>query len=203
MALQIPENIGNPSKMTIGLKKNTNVVQSAFNRSKQVVELVGGGWVMSATWDILRPDQIPAMRSFLTAISGGTETFYFSDVSAPKPAVEIAGVFNVITNPNIGTIRISTPHFSQKVLSAGDYIAIPVAGGEYEYKMILFDVVTGVSGEADVTVRPVIRETVAIGQPIVYENPKGEFITTDDFSDWGIQSPVISTSVTINATEYF
>lgn len=203
MPLVIPEILKNPSRISFALRKNTNVSKSAFDRSRQVVELVGGGWVASATWDILSDEQVPAMRSFLTAISGGVESFYFSDVSAPIPQTGITGAMTVTGTPNIGTISVSTTHNSTKIFSAGDYIAIPITGGEHEYKMVLYDAVTGVTGEADIVVRPVIRGSVAVGLPLVYNNPTGVFLTTDDYSQWSIDAPLYSQSITINAEELF
>lgn len=202
MPIHFPSTLPNPSTMSMGIEHNVQSTTSPFTGARQTYELNGAKWKFSATWDIITPEDVPTFRAFLARLRGGASQFYYSDVSQTEPLGSMNTNAVVTSSPSDESIVVSTPQGSETIFRAGDYIEVPIDGGENEYKMVLEDVATDAAGDATIEFSPQLRGSVDIGENVVYSSPAGVFVVDEKASAMNISAPYNGESVTISATEW-
>jgi len=202
MAIQFPTNIPNPSELTFTLRSNVQRSKSTFTKSRQIAELLGSHWIFSATWGVVTPEMIAPLRAFLVSLRGGVMPFQYSDISAPRPNGLIGTPASIVGFAGLNTLEIATAQPETKVFNAGDYIQIEVDGGEgYEYKMIIDDVTTDISGNAFVAIEPHFRHDPIIGSTVIHDNPVGVFVHDENDHAWNVSAPMVGDGFTISGSE--
>lgn len=186
-----------PDSLNFGIKYNTQVSSTSLSGIVQTVELPGARWFGSMSFRDMSPTDSAALKAWLMELRGAAGRFYYGDISAASPQNTITGSFNIETGSTARNI-IVTP--GSGTFSAGDRVQVG-SDTSREYKMIV-----GVSGTTTqtLTVEPLIRRTDYIGLPLVYDNPTGIFmLSQDDFARWSIRSKAYLADLSLEFVEAF
>ncbi len=202
MTIQFPQSLPNPSQLSFAVTANTQISTSEFTEEVQVQELLGSRWSFSATWDILKPEDIPLFRSFLSKMRGGAEQFYYSDVSAPTSRGGVSADITAVDSTNINVVGVSSTQLNTTILKEGDYVSIPIVGRDNQLKIVQEDVTTDGSGNATINIYPQRRGDIDTGQLVVWDNPKGTFRAENKAQQWNITTPANGEGFTLSGIEW-
>lgn len=201
MAIDFPGTLPAPSSINFQLYKNVQSFASTFTHAQQTVELLGGHWLFTATWEIISREQLPTFRAFLANLRGGAEQFYFSDVSHTSPAGDAAGNITVLSN-TVRSLEVQAEQADTLIFKAGDYIEVITIAGVNEYKIVSYDVTTDATGIANIPIEPAFRHEPSLGAPVLFDNPRGLFMSTNNIAGWNVSSLSNGESLTISAKEW-
>jgi len=125
-------------------------------------------------------------QAFILKLHGRKGTFLLGDPDARTPRGTISGAVTLGANASVGdfTISISTSQNSLvNAFRAGDYIQLG-SGGTSKLYMIVDDVTTDGSGDADINIEPAIKTAATSGATVTYTNAKGLFRMENPQIDW-------------------
>ena len=177
-----------------GLRKTVSITQSPFTAQQQVYEHDGQQWKATFSLPPMLKDSASIWLSFLLSLRGVRGTFKIGDQDRKTIQGVATGTIRVNGASQVGN-SIDLDGFANStnnVFKAGDYIQI----NSYLY-MVIEDVNSNGSGEANVKIEPALRqgiETIADDATVVYTNTttlmrldNNEFQwDTDQVSNYGI-----------------
>jgi hypothetical protein len=184
-----------------GISYNTQISVSEISGIGFTVELPGARWRGGLNYTDMTPSQSADLKAFLLELRGSAGQFFYGDASHTSPFLAVTGSPTVESASTPRFIRVtlgaSSPEFS-----AGDYVQIG-ADDQRELKMVLSSTV--VSGDTyDLVIEPMIRRTDYVGLSVVYTNPKGVFLlTNDDQAFWSTRSKALLSSMNLDFVEAF
>ena len=174
------------SKSSWALQRKTAISVSPFSGAQQVFEYDYALWTVSLTLPPMKRSDAANWQSFILKLHGRKGTFLLGDPDARTPRGTISGSVTLGANIAVGdfTISISTSQNSlANAFRAGDYIQLGSAGTS-KLHMIVDDVNTDSSGDANINIEPAIKTAVTSGNTVVYNNPKGLFRMQNPQIDW-------------------
>ena len=174
------------SKSSWALQRKTAISVSPFSGAQQVFEYDYALWTVSLTLPPMKRSDAANWQSFILKLHGRKGTFLLGDPDARTPTGTISGSVTLGANIAVGdfTISISTSQNSlANAFRAGDYIQLGSAGTS-KLHMIVDDVNTDSSGDANINIEPAIKTAVTSGNTVVYNNPKGLFRMQNPQIDW-------------------
>ena len=174
------------SKSTWALQRKTAISVSPFSGAQQIFEYDYALWMATLTLPSMKRSDAANWQAFILKLHGRKGTFLLGDPDARTPRGTISGGVTLGANASVGafTISISTSQNSlANAFRAGDYIQLGSAGTSKLY-MIVDDVNTDSSGDADVNIEPAIKTAASSGDTVVYTNPKGLFRMENPMIDW-------------------
>ena len=174
------------SKSSWALQRKTAISVSPFSGAQQVFEYDYALWTVSLTLPPMKRSDAANWQSFILKLHGRKGTFLLGDPDARTPRGTISGSVTLGANVSVGdfTISISTSQNSlANAFRAGDYIQLGSAGTS-KLHMIVDDVNTDSSGDANINIEPAIKTAVTSGNTVVYNNPKGLFRMQNPQIDW-------------------
>ena len=174
------------SKSSWALQRKTALSVSPFSGAQQVFEYDFALWSVTLTLPPMKRSDAANWQAFILKLHGRKGTFLLGDPDARKPRGTISGAVTVGANYSVGafTISISTSQNSlANAFRAGDYIQLG-SSGTSKLHMIVDDVNTDSSGNADINIEPPIKTAGSLGDTVVYENAKCLFRMQNPQIDW-------------------
>jgi len=153
-----------------GMNRVVSVSESPFTRQQQVFEHQGQRWKATFTLPPMKKDKAAIWLSFLTQLRGRRGTFKIGDQDRKTIQGTATGTILVNGASQTGN-QIALDGFANStnnVFKAGDYIQI----NSYLY-MVIEDVNSNGSGEANVKIEPSLRsgiETINDNTTVIYTN---------------------------------
>jgi len=173
-------------KSTWALQRKTAISVSPFSGAQQVYEYDYALWSATLTLPPMKRSDAANWQAFILKLHGRKGTFLLGDPDARTPRGTISGAVTLGANASVGdfTISISTSQNSLvNAFRAGDYIQLG-SGGTSKLYMIVDDVTTDGSGDADINIEPAIKTAATSGATVTYTNAKGLFRMENPQIDW-------------------
>lgn len=173
-------------KSTWALQRKTAISVSPFSGAQQVYEYDYALWSATLTLPPMKRSDAANWQAFILKLHGRKGTFLLGDPDARTPRGTISGAVTLGANASVGdfTISISTSQNNLvNAFRAGDYIQLG-SGGTSKLYMIVDDVTTDGSGDADINIEPAIKTAATSGATVTYTNPKGLFRMENPQIDW-------------------
>ena len=152
------------------LNRTVAVSASPFTGQEQVFQHEGEFWTTQITFPPMLKDKAAVVLAFLLQLRGRRGTFKIGDQDAKTITGVATGTIRVNGASQTGN-QVALDGFANStnnVFKAGDYIQI----GSYLY-MVIEDVNSNSSGEANVKIEPALRssiETINDDTTVVYSN---------------------------------
>lgn len=186
-----------PDILNFGIKYSTQVSSTSLTGIVQTVELPGARWNGNMSFRDTTHVESASLKAFLMELRGASGRFYYGDISSANPQNTITGTFNIETGSDNRNI-IVTP--TSGVFSIGDRVQIGTDTNR-EYKMVI--AVSGTTTQT-LTVEPLIRRTDYIGLELVYSDPTGVFmLSQDDYAKWSVRTKVYLSDLSFDFIEAF
>lgn len=174
----------------------------------EVMELADPLWSLKLVTKPLRPSARAVWKAWAMTLQGGIQLFYgyppiqqYPMFYHPGPSVlgftrVGGGTFNgttTLTAFSASALSLSGLPFGF-VMSAGDYVSVPLSTGSRMLHMVTEDLAANVSGVATISVTPPVRPETALGSNVVqFVQPKALFVLrheTFNAPDGEIMAPV-------------
>jgi len=189
-------------KSTWALQRKTALSVSPFSGAQQIFEYDFALWSATMSLPPMLRSDAANWQAFILKLHGRKGTFLLGDPDARTPRGTISGGVTLGASISVGayTIAISTSQNSlANAFRAGDYIQLGSAATS-KLHMIVDDVNTDSSGNADINIEPAIKTAEASGETVVYTNPKGLFRMESPMIDWDADE-VSKYGITFDAME--
>lgn len=189
-------------KSTWALQRKTALSVSPFSGAQQIFEYDFALWSATMSLPPMLRSDAANWQAFILKLHGRKGTFLLGDPDARTPRGTISGGVTLGAGVAVGayTIAISTSQNSlANAFRAGDYIQLGSAATS-KLHMIVDDVNTDSSGNADINIEPAIKTSEASGGTVVYTNPKGLFRMESPMIDWDADE-VSKYGITFDAME--
>lgn len=170
-----------PQVFEFGLRSNTLIHVSPLVGTVQTLALPGARWTVRMEWDKLPQASSVLLEALFVRLRGQQNRLVLWHLARPSlrgsgggsPVVNGAGQTG--STLNVSGLPINT----SGVWLAGDMIGV---GGEL--KMVVADVSSNASGQAQVAIEPPLRASPANGSAIVTSQPTARFILADGTTKW-------------------
>ena len=166
-----------PEDMSLQIMTNTQIYRSPMSGAVKTAELPGARWQASLSYNILSRDRRAALQAFLVKLAGSSGRFYLQNYAELEPRGIATGAPVIKGAAQVGR-SLETDGWTPSqtgILLAGDYIEI---GGEF--KMVVADANSDVSGNATLEIEPPIRTSPADNSAIITSEPKMIMMLVDD-----------------------
>lgn len=167
-----------PNENTLLPESNSKAFQSPFSGSTQTVGYPGTHWKMTLTFNRLLEEKRRKLEVIIAQLDGQSGRVWLWDfkanlVSSPQPVLG----FPVVTIAlSMGTIFQSRGWESNKrILKLGDWIQV----GD-ELKLVTADIYSDMSGQAAISIAPMLRNNYENGTPLIVGRPCGKFMLSDN-----------------------
>jgi len=167
-----------------GLNKTVAITQSPFTSQQQVYEHEGQQWRATFTLPAMKKNHASVWLAFLLSLRGVRGTFKIGDQDRKTIQGVATGTILVNGASQTGN-QVALDGFANStnnVFKAGDYIQI----GSYLY-MVIEDVNSNGSGEANVRIEPSLRssiETINDNTTVIYTNTTTIMRLDTNFTNW-------------------
>ena len=189
-----------PTQYAFGQNNNSALNTSPMSGSTQTIEMPGARWTLAIGYiNVISPDR-GRLSAFLAAMRGMANRVALYDIVHSIPAGTMRGTITTVGVTAAGAISVALTAGSGQAgttLLMGDKLNI---GGEL--KMVVADATADGSGNVTVTIEPPMRNQVAGGASVVWNQPTALFMLTSPkwkedvaLGDW--------TSYTIDLVESF
>jgi hypothetical protein len=193
--ISIPAKLSFTSVGGLTLSRNTSILRSKFTGQRQAVLYPMALWQIKAKLKDYAPEDAGAIRGFLAALRGQTNTFKLPVPGYVRPSsnalVENAGNGGTIAAAAVRATQVITANFTP-TSGANDGLKI----GEYfnigdELKIATANA-TPSGNQMVVQFEPPLRKAYPAGTPLIILNPYClMYAADDDVASWGIRAPVI------------
>lgn len=165
-----------PSSVKWSTTTAISISQSPTTFQTTKYEYDGEAWVIEVSYPPLKREEAAPFFAFLAALRGQNGTFLFGDTLLAASLGTPGGTPQVNGASQTGSKVLVTDGWtpSTKVLKAGDFFAI-----DFKIYMVLADVTSNGSGQANIDVFPRVR-THADNSPIDYDDARGTFRLLND-----------------------
>ena len=197
--LTFPTNVGVQTQR-FALTRTVAVSASPFTGQEQVFQHEGEIWSTQITFPPMLKDQAAVVLAFLLQLRGRRGTFKIGDQDRKTIQGVATGTIRVNGASQTGN-QVALDGFANStsnVFKAGDYIQI----GSYLY-MVIEDVTSNSSGEANVKIEPALRqgiETIADDATVVYSNTTTIMRLDSNETGWSTDQ-VSKYGITLSASE--
>lgn len=181
MAVTYPLNMPTnrrPARVTLSMRNVVGVSSSPFTFQSDVFRYPGQAWAAQVSLPVMKRDDAYPWIAFLASLKGRFGTFYLGDPDAELPLgnARVTPGTPVVSGAQSGEdILVSgLPTSVTEYLLPGDYVQIGTGAGLTLHK-VLEQVDSDSSGEAQLTLWPEVRTTVADGTSVVVSACRGLF----------------------------
>jgi len=181
------------------LISNTQSFTSPLDKTTQTLELPGSRWLATLQYPSMTDAEARIMIAFLASLRGMSGRFTLFDHSHQTPAGVATGTPLVNGASQTGGTLITDGWTvsTTGILKAGDYIGV-----NGELKMVTVDANSDASGNATLTIEPVLRASPADNAVITTAAPTGTFRLADD-GQTKLQSTAQNRRLTLTCIEAF
>ena len=173
-------------KSTWALQRKTAISVSPFSGAQQIYEYDYALWSATLTLPPMLRSDAANWQAFILKLHGRKGTFLLGDPDARTPRGTISGAVTLGASIGVGNFTISISTSQNNLVNAfraGDYIQLG-SGGTSKLHMIVDDVTTDGSGDADINIEPSIKTALTSGGTVTYTNAKGLFRMESPIIDW-------------------
>lgn len=189
MAITYPQALPDINKVA-GLRLTARSVvaisQSPFTGQQQVQEHGGQWWELELTLPPMLRAEAEPWNAFLLKLNGMRGTFLAGDPVSRRPRGTITGAptVNGAHAVRSKTLAITNVPVGQTLLT-GDYVQVG-SGEQTRLHKVLLDATANASGQMTLDIFPSLREALANGAAVVYNDCLGTFRLASNQMAWDV-----------------
>ncbi|MDQ1081451.1 hypothetical protein [Pseudoroseomonas cervicalis] len=189
--LQFPTGIARPAGLSWLPRANTQSHTSPLDGTTQTLQMPGMRWVVTLTWEDLKPEHWRILGAFIAQLGGQAGRFTYGPWHAPRTAPGV-GAPVVDGAGQAGDLLVTRgwPNFT-RVFNTGDWLSYPDAQGRPMLHQVVANSSSNGTGQAATRLAPPLRRPGADGAAVEVVNPVGVFmLASDDDGEIRFRKPV-------------